>query len=93
MDQRRPVKKIFENEPEGSRRRGRPRLRQLEDVEKELLVMKIKKWRQKAANREELACIIKGAKVLRELLSYGVWCMVYGVWFMVCGVWFMVCGV
>jgi len=72
MDQGRAVKKIFENEPEGSRRRGRPRLRWLEDVGKDPLVMKIKKWLQKAANREELASTIKEAKAVRELLSQGV---------------------
>jgi hypothetical protein len=43
MDQGRRVKKIFENKPEGSRRRGRPRLRWLEDVEKDLWEMKGKK--------------------------------------------------
>jgi hypothetical protein len=43
MDQGKAVKKIFESEPEGSRRRERPRLRWLEDIEKDLLVMKIKK--------------------------------------------------
>jgi len=44
MDQGRTVKKIFDSEPEGSRRRVRPRMRWLEDVGKDLLVMKIKKW-------------------------------------------------
>jgi len=34
MDQRRRVKKIFESKPEGSRRRGRPGLRWLEDAER-----------------------------------------------------------
>ena len=34
MDLERTVKKIFESKPEGSRRRGRSRLRWLEDVEK-----------------------------------------------------------
>jgi hypothetical protein len=36
MDQGRTMKKIFESEPEGSRRRGRPRMRWLEDVEKDV---------------------------------------------------------
>jgi hypothetical protein len=70
MDQGRTVTKIFESEPEG--RRGRPRLRRLEDVGKDLLVMKIKKWQQKVANREELASILKEAKAVRELLSHRV---------------------
>jgi hypothetical protein len=51
MNQGRTVKKIFENKPEGSRRRGTPRLRWLEDVEKDLREMKVKRWRQKAVGR------------------------------------------
>jgi hypothetical protein len=43
MDQGRRVKKIFENKPEGSRRRGRRRMRWLEDVEKDIREMKVKR--------------------------------------------------
>jgi hypothetical protein len=50
---------------EGSRRRGKPRLRWLEDVEKDLQEMEVKKWRQKAVDREEWASAIKGAKAIR----------------------------
>jgi len=32
---------------------GRPRLSWLEDVEKDLWEMKVKRWLQKAVNREE----------------------------------------
>jgi hypothetical protein len=35
MDHARVVKKMFESKLEGRRRRGRPRLRWLEDVEKD----------------------------------------------------------
>jgi hypothetical protein len=42
MDYRRTVKKIFESQPEGSRRRGRSRMRCLEDVEKDLWEMKVR---------------------------------------------------
>jgi len=45
MDQVRTVKKILESKPEESRRRGRPRMRWLEDVEKDLHEMKVKRWR------------------------------------------------
>jgi hypothetical protein len=44
MDQGNTVKKIFESKPEGSRRRGRPRLRCPEDAEKVLRQMKVKRW-------------------------------------------------
>jgi len=65
MDQERRVKKIFDSKPEGSRRRGRPSLRWLEDVEKVLYAIKVKRWRQKAVDREEWASVIKEAKAVR----------------------------
>jgi hypothetical protein len=40
-------------------------LRCLEDVEKDLLEMKVKKWREKAVDRVEWASAIKEAKALR----------------------------
>jgi hypothetical protein len=65
MDQGRVVKKIFDSKPEGRRKVGRPRLRWLDDVKNDVRVMKIKKWRKKAQNREEWASVIKEAKVLK----------------------------
>jgi hypothetical protein len=44
MYEGRKVKKIFGSKPEGSRRRGRARLRWLEGVEKGLWEMKVKRW-------------------------------------------------
>ena len=52
MDQGRTVTKILESNLDRSRRKGRLRLKWLEDVEKDLWEMKVKKWQQKAANRE-----------------------------------------
>jgi hypothetical protein len=43
MDQERAVKKLFESQLEESRRMGRPRLGWLEDVEKDLWEMKVKR--------------------------------------------------
>jgi len=51
IDQGRTVKKIFESKLEGSRRKGRPRLRWLKDEGKDLWEMKVKRWRQKAVHR------------------------------------------
>jgi hypothetical protein len=65
MDQRR-VKKIFDSKPEGRRKVGRPRLRWLDEVENVLRVMKVKKWKKNAQNREEWASVIKEAKVLKD---------------------------
>jgi len=64
MDQGRTVKKVLESKQEGSRRRGRPRLRWMEDLEKDLLEMKVKRWRQKAVDKEEWASVFKEAKAL-----------------------------
>jgi hypothetical protein len=72
MDQGRTVEKILESKLDRSRRKGRPRLRWLEDMEKDLWEMKVKKWQQKSVNRESWASVIKGAKAVRELESQGV---------------------
>ena len=65
MDQGTRVKKIFESKPDGSRRRGRPRMRWLEDAEKDLREIKAKRWRQKAVDREERAFVIKEGQAHR----------------------------
>jgi len=49
-DQERTVKKVFETKPDGSRR-GRPRLRLLKDVEKDLRELKVKRFRHKEGSR------------------------------------------
>ena len=46
---------------------GRPRLRWLEDVEKDLWEMKVKRWLQKAVDREEWASIIEETKAPKGL--------------------------
>jgi len=45
----------------GSRRRGRPRFRWLEDVE-----VKVKRWQHNAVDREERASVCKEAKAVRR---------------------------
>lgn len=59
------VKKIFESKQEGRRRVGRPRLMWLEDVEKDVREITVKRWRQKAGNREWWASVINEAKAVR----------------------------
>jgi hypothetical protein len=66
MSQGRIVKKIFEIKLEGSRRRESLRMRWLEDIEKNLREMKVKRWRQKEVDKEELASTITEAKALRR---------------------------
>lgn len=65
MDQGRTVKKIFASKPNRSSRKGRTRLRWLEDVEEGLPEMKVKRWRQEAIHKEKLPSIITEAKTLR----------------------------
>jgi hypothetical protein len=62
MDQGRTVKEVSESKLDASRR---PRLRWLEDVGKDLWEMKVKRWRQKAVEREEWASATREAKALR----------------------------
>ena len=52
MDRGRTVKKIFDSKTEGSIKRGRPKLRYLEDVEKDLREMNVNRWREKAVDME-----------------------------------------
>jgi len=64
--------KIFVSKPKVRIRIGRPRMRWLEDVERDLCEMKVKRWRQKAVDRDEWASVIKEAKNVREPYSEGV---------------------
>ena len=45
---------------------GRPRLKCLEGAEKDVREMKIKRWRQKALDREKRESVIRKAKALQE---------------------------
>ena len=65
IDQGGRVKGVFQSKPKRSRRQRRPRLRWLEGVEKDPQEMKVKRWRQKAVDREEWTSVIKKAKVLK----------------------------
>jgi len=58
-------KKIFQSKPEGKRRIGRPRLRWLKVVEKDLREMKFKQWRQMVVDKQEWTFLIKEVKALR----------------------------
>jgi hypothetical protein len=43
----------------------RPKLRWLEDVQKDLWEMKVKRWHQTAGDREEWGSVIEETKALR----------------------------
>jgi hypothetical protein len=52
MEENRMPKMIFSQELEGSRRRGRPRKRWKEDVERDLQVLGVRRWRELATDRK-----------------------------------------
>jgi len=56
-------KKIFTKELEGTRRRGRPRKRWKEEVEGDLQVLVVGRWRELVADREKWKDIVRQAKV------------------------------
>jgi hypothetical protein len=62
MNETRSVKNIFGGKLEGRRRRGRPRLRWINDVEEDLRKLGVKRWRTKALEREEWASILMEAR-------------------------------
>ena len=55
-------KKIFTQEMEGPRRRGRPRKRWKDEVERDLQVLGVRRWRELVANRKNWKDIVRQAK-------------------------------
>ncbi|GFU19559.1 hypothetical protein TNCV_21331 [Trichonephila clavipes] len=46
-----PVKKVFNAQPIGTRIKGRPNFKWIDDLEKDLLVLRTKTWRKLAGRR------------------------------------------
>ena len=55
-------KKIFTQELEGTRRRGRPRKIWKEEVERDLQVLGVRRWRELVADRKKWKDIVQQAK-------------------------------
>jgi hypothetical protein len=55
-------RKMMERKLFIGRRRGRPRLRWMDDVVADLKVMKIKQWMEKTEDREEWRLVVEEAK-------------------------------
>jgi len=53
MEKDRMPKEIFTQELEGTRRWGRPKKRWKEEVERELQVLRVRRWRDLVADREK----------------------------------------
>ena len=55
-------KKIFTQELDGTRQRGRPRKGWREEVERDLQVMGVRRWREVVTNRKKWRDIVRQAK-------------------------------
>jgi len=62
MEGDRMHKKIFAQELEGMRRRGEPRKRWKEEVERDLQVLGVRRWRELVADRKKWKDIVRKAK-------------------------------
>jgi hypothetical protein len=61
MEEDRMPKKIFTQELEGTRRRGRPRKGWREEVERDLQVLGVRRWRELVIDREKWRGIVRQA--------------------------------
>jgi hypothetical protein len=62
MEEDRMPKKIFTEELEGTRRRGRPRKRWREEVERDLQVLGMRRWRELVEDKEKWKDIVRQVK-------------------------------
>jgi len=62
MEEDRMPKKIFTQELGGTRRRGRPRKRWKEEVERDLQMLGVRRWRGLVADRKNWKDIVRQAK-------------------------------
>jgi len=62
MEEDRMHKKIFTQKLVGTRRRGRPRKRWKEEVERDLQVLEVRRWRELVADRKKWKNIVRQAK-------------------------------
>ena len=62
MEEDRMPKMIFTQELEGTKRRGRPRKGWREEVERDLQVLGVRRWRELVIDREKWRGIVRQAK-------------------------------
>jgi len=62
MEEDRMLKKIFTQELVGTRKRGRPRKRWKEGVERDFQVLGVRRWRELVADRKKWKYIVQQAK-------------------------------
>jgi len=71
MEEDRMPKKILTQELEGMRRRGRPRKGWREEVERDLQVLEVRRWREFVIDREKWRGIVRQAKTHRGCSANG----------------------
>jgi len=59
MEEDRMPKKIFTQERAGTRRRGRPRKRWKEEVERDLQVLGVRRWRELVADKKKWKDVVR----------------------------------
>ncbi|GFX19122.1 hypothetical protein TNCV_3012661 [Trichonephila clavipes] len=62
MDEDRTTEKVFNAQPIGPRRKGRPNRRWTDDLKKDLLVLKTKNWTALAGRRLDWKSLLEKAK-------------------------------
>ncbi|GFW01963.1 hypothetical protein TNCV_1148431 [Trichonephila clavipes] len=67
MDENRTTKKDINAQPIGTRRKGRPNLRWIDDLEKDLIVLRTKNWRTLAGRRG----VVKGDEAIGRCKKVG----------------------
>jgi hypothetical protein len=67
MEEDRMTKKIFTEELEGARRRGRTSKGWKEEIERDLQVLGVRRWRELVRDREKWEDIVRQAKVYSGL--------------------------
>ena len=67
MEENRIPKKNFTQELEGTKRRGRPRKRWTEEIERDLQMLGVRRWRELVADSKKWKEIFRQAKAHSEL--------------------------
>ncbi|GFU91565.1 uncharacterized protein TNCV_2543311 [Trichonephila clavipes] len=70
MDEDRTPKKVFSDQPIGTRRKDKPNLRWIDGLEKDLLILRNKNWRTLAGRRLTWKRLLEKAKAHPGLSSH-----------------------
>ena len=69
MEEERMPKKIFTKELEGTRRRGRPRKGWREEVERDLQVLGVRRWRELVTDRDKWRGIVPTGQIPQRAVA------------------------